>query len=71
MKLVQARMDRGLSMQRVAFFSGLSVTQYGRLERGQAGDPHHATVVRICRALGVEPETVDEFQVPEYDPMAG
>ena len=58
-------------MEAVAREAGMSLTGYSRIEHGEINQPHYVNVIRVCRVLGVDPEDIGEFRVPEYDPMVG
>lgn len=48
----ELREQQGISQESVAHASGLTLSSYGRIERGLA-NPTWLTVVAIARALGV------------------
>jgi transcriptional regulator with XRE-family HTH domain len=50
----QVRTERGLSQEELADAAGMHVTHVGGLERG-VRNPSYTTLVRLSRALGVEP----------------
>lgn len=52
-ELLETRISLGLSQRSVARAAGVSPTQLGRLERGEAPNPSVASVCRIARALGL------------------
>ncbi|MHB8891335.1 MAG: helix-turn-helix domain-containing protein [Candidatus Limnocylindrales bacterium] len=49
----ETRISLGLSQRSVARAAGISATQLGRLERGEARSPSVATICRTARALGL------------------
>ncbi|MGO9763609.1 MAG: helix-turn-helix domain-containing protein [Solirubrobacteraceae bacterium] len=49
-----ARVDKGLSQEQLADAAGVHVTHLGGVERG-VRNPNYATIVKLARALGVEP----------------
>lgn len=50
-QLKQARENKGYSQERTARESGMTTTNYARIERGEAGTTM-ATLERIARTLG-------------------
>ncbi len=48
------RTEAGLSQEQLADAAGLHITVLGDVERG-VGNPEYATLVKLARALGVEP----------------
>ncbi len=48
------RAKRGLSQAQVSKPSGIHATEVSRIERGLR-DPRLSTIVRLARAMGVEP----------------
>lgn len=52
-ELRDTRISLGLSQRSVARAAGVSPTQLGRLERGEAGSPSVAIICRTARALGL------------------
>ncbi|WP_293787155.1 helix-turn-helix domain-containing protein [uncultured Aeromicrobium sp.] len=63
-KLLEARRARGLSQARAAALAGLSTPAYRRLEHGAdprsgaPANPRLATLLAVCRALGLSPGDV-------------
>ena len=50
----EARIAFGMSQEEVANLADMHVTNYGRIERGEANSELH-TIVRIATALNVDP----------------
>ncbi len=50
----RARVERELSQEALADAAGVHVTHLGGVERG-VRNPNYATIVKLARALGVEP----------------
>lgn len=50
----KARIAFGMSQEEVANLADMHVTNYGRIERGEANSELH-TIVRIATALNVDP----------------
>lgn len=63
MKLRDARRAAGLTQAQLAAKVGCDQTQISKLEAGTVAEPSHSLVVRICRALGVQPSQIAEFKV--------
>jgi transcriptional regulator with XRE-family HTH domain len=58
------RARQGLSQSQVSKRSGVHVTEVSRIERGLR-DPKLSTIVRLARAMGVEPaRLLDGISVP-------
>ncbi|MEY9851658.1 transcriptional regulator with XRE-family HTH domain [Leifsonia sp. EB41] len=49
-----ARVALGVSQDEIAQLANMHVTNYGRVERGEANSELH-TIVRLATALGVDP----------------
>jgi len=52
-----------MSQQELARLSDVDQQTISKIETGTIREPSHRVVVRICRALGVRPETIKEFRV--------
>lgn len=63
MKLKAARTQRGLSQRALADAAGVDQQSISRLETGQTREPSHRIVMCVSKALGVDPQQVDEFAV--------
>jgi transcriptional regulator with XRE-family HTH domain len=50
----EARLALGLSQEDIAHLADMHVTNYGRVERGEANSELH-TIVRLATALDVDP----------------
>ncbi|NUU07043.1 helix-turn-helix transcriptional regulator [Leifsonia sp. C5G2] len=50
----EARIALGMSQEDIANLAGMHVTNFGRIERGEANSELH-TIVRIATALNVDP----------------
>jgi transcriptional regulator with XRE-family HTH domain len=50
----QARIARGVSQEEIANLADMHVTNYGRIERGEANSELH-TIVRLATALDTDP----------------
>ena len=50
----EARIALGMSQEDIAHLADMHVTNYGRVERGEANSELH-TIVRIATALNVDP----------------
>lgn len=50
----QARVARGASQEEIANLADIHVTNYGRVERGEANSELH-TIVRLATALDTDP----------------
>ena len=61
MKLVEARAMQALSTKDLATLAGVAVMTVNHVERGMVL-PRLATVRKLSRALGVQPNEVDEFR---------
>ena len=55
------RADRLLSIRALAQQAGMAPSSIYNIETGRRA-PHLTTIRRIASALGVDPETVEEFQ---------
>jgi transcriptional regulator with XRE-family HTH domain len=53
----EARIDLGMSQENIANLADMHVTNYGRVERGEANSELH-TIVRIATALNTDPGTL-------------
>lgn len=62
MNLRTARRIKDITQARLAELSGVDQTTISDIERGRNINPSWATVSRIAKALGVEPEEL--FPVP-------
>jgi transcriptional regulator with XRE-family HTH domain len=56
MELKKFRRIAGLSQEGLAAKSGVDIAVISRLERGLRRQPSYETVVRLARALNLEPE---------------
>jgi transcriptional regulator with XRE-family HTH domain len=56
MELKKFRKIAGLSQEALAAKSGVDIAVISRLERGLRRQPSYETVVRLARALNLEPE---------------
>jgi transcriptional regulator with XRE-family HTH domain len=65
MQLKQARRRAGWTQAQLSARSGINQQIISRIESGQVRSPSYRTVIRLCRALGVQPEDIREFQLPE------
>lgn len=63
MQLKNARKRLGMTQRDLAKAADVDQRTISRLENWQIAEPSHKVVVRICRALGVKPESIDEFRV--------
>jgi transcriptional regulator with XRE-family HTH domain len=63
MKLSKARKDAGFSQTKLGRRSGVDQRTISKIENGKIVDSSHRVVVKICRALGVDPQDIDEFKV--------
>ena len=61
MKLVDVRKRAKLTQAQLAEKAGDGQQTISRIETGYTQHPSHRTVMRICRALGVDPNEIDEF----------
>ena len=59
--LRELRADRLLSIRELAQLAGVVPSSIYLIETGRV-TPHASTVRRLATALGVDPETVDEFR---------
>ena len=50
----QVRLERGVSQEEVADLANMHVTNYGRIERGEANSELH-TIIRLATALDTDP----------------
>jgi transcriptional regulator with XRE-family HTH domain len=57
-RLRQVRLQRGLSQERLAWESGISLTTVGKLERHARPACHVRTLALIAAALGEPPSTI-------------
>ena len=62
MELKKYRRIAGLSQGQLAKKSGVDVTLISRLERGQRETASYATIVRLARALNLEPEELQPVE---------
>ena len=53
-KIAAKRLERGLTQKEVAYFSGIPLTSYRRLERGQNPNPPLRWLVNCQHALALE-----------------
>jgi transcriptional regulator with XRE-family HTH domain len=56
MELKKYRKIAGLTQQQLALKAGVDVTLISRLENGQRLNASYPTIVRLARALNLEPE---------------
>jgi len=56
MELAKFRRIAGYSQQKLADKSGVDIAVISRLERGLKREPSYQTVIRLARALNLEPE---------------
>lgn len=63
MHLATARKRANLTQAQLAARVACDQTQISKLETGRGQGVSYRLVVKICRVLGVDPETVDEFKV--------
>jgi len=56
MELAKFRRIAGFSQQKLADKSGVDIAVISRLERGLKREPSYQTVIRLARALHLEPE---------------
>lgn len=61
MTLRDARKAAKMTQTQLATAAKVNQQLISRMERGDAHDPGHRAVMRICRALGVDPLEIDEF----------
>lgn len=52
-RLRELRKQRGLTLARLARMAGLSPASVWKIEKEVTADPGHATLVNLCRCLGV------------------
>jgi transcriptional regulator with XRE-family HTH domain len=69
-RIGRLRVERGVSQERLAHVTGLSVSTLRRLERGSENPPLRY-LVNIAIALGVPLEEVIEDEWREWLPLAG
>lgn len=62
MRLKQARTLAKLTQAQLADKAGVDQQTISKLENKRIQEPGYRTVVRICEALGVKPEQIDEFK---------
>jgi transcriptional regulator with XRE-family HTH domain len=67
MELKKYRKIAGLTQEQLARKSGVDLAVISRLERGLRRQPAYETVVRLARALNLEPEEL--LPVPTKDPQ--
>lgn len=63
MTLKEARRAAKLTQQQLATAAKIGQPVISQIEAGRVKKPAHADVVRICRVLGVDPQSIDEFRV--------
>jgi transcriptional regulator with XRE-family HTH domain len=63
MTLREARRNAGLTQAQLAKRAHVDQRTISALERKQIAEPSHFKVVCICRVLGVNPQSIDEFRV--------
>ncbi|GAA1440051.1 helix-turn-helix domain-containing protein [Leifsonia poae] len=56
-RIREARVALGMSQEDIAHLADMHVTNYGRVERGEANSELH-TIVRLATALNVDPGTL-------------
>ncbi len=61
MKLVELRHRAGVSQQTLADAAGVDRSMVSYIESGRR-NPTYPIVLRIAKALGVDPQIVDEFR---------
>ena len=54
MRIREARVALGMSQEDIAHLADMHVTNYGRIERGEANSELH-TIVRLATALNIDP----------------
>lgn len=62
MQLKAARRSAKLTQMQLAVAAGVDQHVISRLESGRVRKPAYRDVMRICRALGIDPESIDEFR---------
>ncbi len=60
-----ARQNKGLTIERLANFSGLTAGYVGRLERGDFLNPTKETIESLAKALGLKPAELQYGVAPE------
>ena len=68
-KLRARAAELGLSGAEVARRAGLTATRYGHY-LADYREPDLATLVRICRVLGIRPDVLLGYEPPPGDPLA-
>jgi transcriptional regulator with XRE-family HTH domain len=63
MTLREARRQKGFTQTQLARRAHVDQRTISAIERKQILEPSHVKVVCICRALGVNPQEIDEFRV--------
>lgn len=67
MRLSAIRAEQGLTQEGLAARAGVTHGAVSYIEGGHTKRPLYETVYRVCRALKVDPQTVDEFRVGEVE----
>lgn len=68
MELKKYRRIAGLTQQGLAQKSGVNATLISRLERGVRPTASYESIVRLARALNLEPEELVEVSLPADKP---
>lgn len=61
-KLAKRRENAGYTVRALADEAGVSPTTISGIETGRIKSPQYASVVKLARVLGVEPQEVEEFR---------
>ena len=69
--LRDVRVERGFTLEEVAFLSELSQSTISRLERGLIREPRPVTLVGLARALGISPSALSQMIREERDGRSG
>ena len=62
-RLKAVRKQQGFTQEKLAFDSGVALSQIARIELAQI-NPTASTLFRISRTLGVSPSTLFDFELP-------
>jgi len=65
MELKKYRKIAGLTQEQLARKSGVDVTLISRLENGQRTNASYPSIVRLARALNLEPEELMPVALPK------